>query len=105
LKKPSRREEYETIEVIRATGGQRRDYDPMWTRSVPTTFEDFQKKERTWKGFKYALRNIGLDIDVVRRRLIKGKTPWEDEEQQRLNCQKARKEYYNHPEREVLKLH
>ena len=37
------------------------------------TFENFQHKEREWKGFKYALRNVGLDSDVLRKRLMKEK--------------------------------
>ena len=66
----------------------------MWMRHIPMTFEDFQAKERDSKGFKYALKNIGLDSDVVRKRLIKGKTPWEDQEEQLVRCQKAYQEYH-----------
>ena len=58
-------------------------------RHIPTSFEDFQQKEENWKGFKYALQNIGLDSDVVRKRVIEGKTPWENEEEQLIRCQKA----------------
>ena len=76
---------------------KRRTYKPMWMRHIPVTDKDYRDKERNWKGFKYALKNIGLDSDVVRRRLITGTTPWDNEEQQVIRSQKAFQEYYTTP--------
>ena len=82
-------EEYHTVEIIRVPSIEGGSYTPLWMNDIPETIQDFQRKEKTWIGFKYALKNIGLDVDEVRKRLFKGKTPWQDEEQQKINCQKA----------------
>ena len=66
-------------------------YDPAWFRHVPLDIKAFKEKEKSFKGFKWGLKKIGLDIDEVRQRLLKGKTPWKDDaekEQIVINCQK-----------------
>jgi hypothetical protein len=64
-------------------------FRPMWMRNIPMTLEDFKNKEKTWLGFHYALKNIGLDYDEVKQRLRDNKTPRKDLEEQQLTCQKA----------------
>ena len=61
--------------------------------SHPTSdINDFEKKEKTWEGFKYGLEQIGLNIDEVRKRMKKGKTPWIDEKGQRKDNYQHSKE-------------
>ena len=45
----------------------------MFLKNIPTTIEDFEKKEKGWLGFEKALKIKGLDVDTVRKRLKKGK--------------------------------
>jgi len=53
-------------------------FKPMWMRNIPMTLEDFKNKEETWLGFHYALENIGLTYNGVKKRLSEGKEPWTD---------------------------
>ena len=39
------------------------------------------------------MKNIGLDSKVVKRRLLEGKTPWENKEETLINCQRAYMEH------------
>ena len=64
-------------------------FKPMWMRSIPMTLEDFKTKEDTWLGFHYALKNIGLEYNEVKKRLSEGKETWKDLEKQQRICQQA----------------
>ena len=56
------KKEYHTVESIQVPSTEGGSYSPLWMCNIPTTLEDFQKKEKSWKGFKRALKAIGLDI-------------------------------------------
>ena len=100
LKKRSDKEiEDSTLEFAK-----KRSYTPMWWRHIPTTLEDFENKEKSWKGFKYALHVIGLDAEEVRRRLTHGKPPWKDEEEQKAKCQKAYLEHTMKPPKTLSRV-
>ena len=58
----------------------------MHFREIPETIEDYNKKRRSWPGFKYALRKIGLNSKDVANR---GRPPWRDYEEQREKCARA----------------
>ena len=67
-----------------------------------TSKKDFEKKEKSWKGFKYGLEQRGLNIDEVRKRLKKGKTPWIDERDKEriiVNTQKNWLKFKDNPEK------
>ena len=89
-----------TFAVMRGRAQQRQQrFKPMWMRHIPVSYEDFKDKEENWPGFDYALQNIGLDSDV-KRRLIEGKTPWKNEEEQKRRCQQG----YQEPQMKVPKI-
>ena len=53
------------------------------------------------------MKQIGLDINEVRKRLKKGKTPWNDDKHKEridINLQKNWLKFRDHPEREVFTL-
>ena len=68
--------EKSTLAVMRGRAQQREQrFKQMCVRHIPTTDEDFKDKEKSWLGFKYALQNIGLDSNEVKKTLLEGKTP------------------------------
>ena len=68
-------------------------FKPMWMRNIPMTLEDFKNKEETWLGFHYALENIGLTYNGVKKRPSEGKEPWTDLEKTQRICQQAYMEH------------
>ena len=72
LKVTHQRQE-EPREIYRIPGSEA--FRWMHFREIPRTKEDFKYKRRTWPGFSYALRKIGLDVKEVERRMLKDKTP------------------------------
>ena len=68
-------------------------FKPLWIEHIPVTYKDFKDKEENWPGFIYALKQIGLDSNEVKKRLMEGKSQWKNEEEQRKRCQKAYQDY------------
>ena len=98
-------EEIKSVQIL--TVPSEESYEPVWCANIPHTIEDLEKKEKNWKGFKYGLKQIGLDIEVVRKRLKQGKTPWYDDkhkEQIDITLQKNWMKFKNHPNKEVFTL-
>jgi hypothetical protein len=46
-------------------------FKPTWMRNIPMTLEDFEDKEEKWLGFHYALKNIGLEYNEVKKKIVK----------------------------------
>jgi len=61
-------------------------YQFMPFEDIPTTKEDFRKKEKEWTGFERALNKIGLDKEEVLDRIKKGLLPYKSEKEQRRKC-------------------
>ena len=72
--------------------------------NIPTTIEDFKRKEKEWEGFEKALRLIGLNKYTVLERQKKGRPPYKSKEEQDIKCQKGYKKYTNSPRRVITKL-
>ena len=53
---------------------------------IPTTNEDFKKKEKEWIGFDRALYKIGLNKEEVLDRIKRGLLPYKSKEEQRRKC-------------------
>jgi hypothetical protein len=65
---------------------KRDGFEYMCFRNIPTSLQDFQEKERSWKGFEKALEVIGLNSRKVLARLEKGQPPYENLHKQHLKC-------------------
>ena len=65
----------------------------MYFKDIPTTYEDYKQKKKFWPGFSYALMKIGLDNRDIALRILEGKTPWKNEDEQRQRCLKARDKF------------
>jgi hypothetical protein len=58
----------------------------MSLEEIPTTKEDFKKKEKEWLGFERALNFIGLKGSDVLERIKRGQPPYRCERTQRHRC-------------------
>jgi hypothetical protein len=61
----------------------------MLIEDIPTTKDEYKKKEKEWLGFEKALSKIGLDKDEVLDRIKRGLLPYKDKEDQRRRCQRV----------------
>ena len=59
--------------------------------TIPRTIQAFDHMAKTWQGFPQALSQIGLNFEKVQKRLQQGKTPYEDEEEFKKDCEEALK--------------
>ena len=57
-------------------------YQFMFLEDIPTTREDFRKKEKEWLGFERALYKIGLNKDKVLDRIKRGLLPYKNKDEQ-----------------------
>ena len=64
----------------------------MFIEDIPTTKENYKKKEKEWLGFERALTKIGLDKDDVLDRIKRGLPPYKNKEDQKRKCEKVYKE-------------
>ena len=78
----------ETKEIYPIPGSE--GFRWMRFREIPETIEDYKKKRKTWPGFNYAMKKIGLEPKDVENRALKKKPPWKDYEEQREKCARAR---------------
>ena len=53
----------------------------MPLEDIPTTNEDFRKKEKEWTGFERALNKIGLNKEEVLNRIKKGLPSYKNKEE------------------------
>jgi len=69
---------------------------------IPTSKEDFRKKEKEELGFERALYKIGLNKDEVLDRIKRGLLPYKSEKEQRRKCEEVyRKAIWTGRKREV----
>ena len=74
----------------------------MQFEDIPTTKEDFKKKEKEWIGFDRALYKIGLNKEEVLDRIKRGLLPYKSKEEQRRKCDEVyRKAIRTRRKREV----
>jgi hypothetical protein len=64
-------------------------YQFMPFEDIPTSKEDFRRKEKEWLGFERALYKIGLTKDEVLDRIKKGLLPYKNEKEQRRKCEEV----------------